>query len=61
MITSPMRISFQQKLIVFISILNVTVGFRHSAAEQNTLFLQAIEEAEGRVSHLSSFLPPIAG
>lgn len=49
------------KLIVFISILIVTMGFKHCAAEQNPLLLQAIEEAEGRVSHLSSFLSLKAG
>lgn len=47
MTKSTMRISFQQKLIVFISILIVTMGFKHCAAEQNPLFVQAIEEAEG--------------
>lgn len=61
MIKSTMRIGFRQKLIVFISIPIVTMGFKHCAAEQNPLLLQAIEEAEGRVSHLSSFLSLKAG
>lgn len=40
-----MKISFQQKLIVFVSIVIVTMGLKHHAAEHNTLFLQTKDDA----------------